>query len=438
MFLALAGAYPKNPVSVFGHVFLVIAPQNSESPFLNWTAVNFGAHTENATGLSLYAKGLTGGFNAYYDTLPVHEKIREYAGSESRDIRFFPLKISEKEYVKLMENLSNWKEKPYPYKFFTYNCTDGIYHLLFNSLDSLPPPKQKIMAPQDLVLILKKENRLEYPYLLPSLRERVLNSADKEQSKLEFMEWENSQKNAKKDTLREKEMAELRYIVSKKRGEKRNLFKLEKSFIKPHGYSRLDVGMQEIRGKSNASIRFRPLLHDQSDNSDYYSAYSTLELLALGLNMNGEGINLRELDLIHIRSAPIYDSLFRSPSWDFLIGYKNNYSQLNTGFGVSSYINKKRKIALEFLLQNSIKCENDFSCADFIGFETQLNKRWAGNFRYGAKFEYLHNIMDFENRHIQFKTWLSYDVNRSFNLYTENIFSIKKQEIFGLYVRLYI
>ena len=433
----MAGPYPKNPVSALGHVFLIIAPPVSESSFLNWRGINFAADTENATWYNYYIKGASGGFDAYYYVLSVHEKIMEYIGSETREIRFFPLKISEEEYNKLIKNLYDWSGKPYPYKFFTYNCADGIYYLLYSSLNSLPPPTQKIMAPQDVVLILHKKNRLGYPYLLPSIRERVLSASDKEQAELEFLEWKNSQKTAEKDDLREKRMAELRYLISQKNEkERRDLFKLEESWIGPHGYSRLDIGPQIIDGKINTHIRFRPLLHDPSDNSGYYPAYSTLELLSFGLNLNNNGVNLQELNLLHIRSVPIYDSLFRSLSWNVFAGYKNGISKLNLGIGNSFYVSEKRKIALEFLLLNSI--QHDDSFADFIGFETQLNKRLVDNFRYGIKFEYLHKLTNFENKQIQFKNWISYDVNRNLNLYAEVIWDIKEQKIIGLYSRFYI
>lgn len=415
----------------------MIAPQDSSLAFLNFNAVNFAAQTGNITGYDYYMKGLTGGFNAYYDTLPVHEKIREYAGSESRDIRFFPLKISDKEYKKLIDSLYSWSEKPYPYKFLTYNCTHGIYSLLQNSLDSLPLLKSGIMAPQDLIHILQKENRLEYPYLLPSLKERIVKNKDKEQAKLEFMEWENLQKGAQRDTLRSKRMAELRYSVSKKHKEKRILFKRENSFIKPHGYSRLDIGTQVIEKEANAHIHFRPLLHDPTDNSSYYSAYSTLELLSFGLNFNKNRIYLREFDLVHIRSAPLHDSFFKSWSWDLFAGYKNEYTALNSGFGKSIYINEKRKLVMELMLLNSIKCKDNFNCDDFIGFETQLNKRWTGNYRYGAEFAYLRKIPYFKKHDFQFKIWQSYDINSILNLYAESII-YKKLSNIGIFLRFYI
>ena len=182
----------------------MIAPQRLESSFLNWDAIDFAANTENATWYNYYVKGISGGFNGYYYILPVHQKIREYSGSESRDIRFFPLKLSEKEYNKLMTNLSELRGKSHPYKFFTYNCAHGLYFLLYNSLDSLPPPTANIMAPVEVILILQKENRLEYPYLLPSLKERILNADDKEQAELEFMEWKNLKKGAKQNIKRER------------------------------------------------------------------------------------------------------------------------------------------------------------------------------------------------------------------------------------------
>jgi hypothetical protein len=415
---------------------LAIAPQDSIS-FLNWIAVNFGANTEEATGFDYYIKGINGSFNAYYNLLPVHEKIREYAGTESRDIRIFPLKISDKERVKLIDTLNSWMAKPQPYKFFTYNCTHGIYALLAGSLDSLPPP-QKIMSPQELVVLLQNENRLNYPYLFPSLKERVLNSKDKDIAWLEFLEWKNISPNAEKAPLRERELAKLRYSVAKSEKEKRDLLRLEKQQLKPHGYSRLDVGTVFVEREANAYVRFRPLLHDISDNPSYYSAQSTLELFAFGLTANNYRVNLRELSLVHIRSVSVHDSWFKSWTWDFFAGYKNDYAALNIGIGKSFYVNESRKIAAEFLLVNSARCKNGFSCDDFVGMETQLNKRLAVNFRYGAGFEYLRNVMDFERESIQFKTWLSYDVNRNFNLYAENIFGIKKQEQLGLYLRFYL
>jgi hypothetical protein len=433
----LAGPYPKSPASAFGHLFLAIAPKDSLS-FLNWIAVNFGAHTEGTSGLSYYIKGINGSFDAYYSILPVHEKIREYTGAESRDIRLFPLKISDKELAKLIDTLSNWIEKPQPYKFFTYNCAHGIYALLASSLDSLPPLPSKTMSPQDLILMLQNKNRLDYPYMLPSLSERVLNSKDKEIARLEFLEWKNAQINAMRNISREEELAELRYQVSKNKKEKRDLLLLEKQPLKPHGYSRFDIGTQFIEREANLHIRFRPLLHDASDNSSYYSAQSTLELLSPGLNINKNSINLQELALINIRSAPIHDSMFKSWSWSFFTGYKNDYAALNMGYGKSFYMNKHRQIAMEFLLHNSARCKSGFNFDDFIGFETQLNKRQAGNFRYGTSFEYLRSVINFKRENIQFKTWLSYDASRQFNLYAENIFGIKKQELFGLYLRFYM
>jgi hypothetical protein len=431
VFLALAGPYPKSPASAFGHLFLAIAPQDSLS-FLNWAAVNFGAHTEDVSGISYYIKGINGSFSAYYSVLPVHEKIREYAGTETRDIKLFPLRISDEEKSKLIDTLKSWIEKPQPYKFFTYNCTHGIYTLLASSLDSLPPVPQKTLSPQELVLLLQKENRLDYPYLFPSLKERVISSKDKNIAELEFLEWENMRRGAERDSLREKKLAELRHSVSKSKKEKRDLLQPENQPLKPHDFFRLDIGTQFIEREPYAYIRFRPLLHDITDNPNYYSAQSSLELLAFGLIANKESVHLRELSIIHIRSASTHDSRFRAWTWDFFAGYKNDYASLNIGFGKSFFINELRKIAMEILLVNSARLYDNF-----VGVEMQLNKRLAVNFRYGAGFEYFRSVIDLKEEK-QFRTWLSYNVNRNFNLYAENIFDIKEQKQLGLYARFYL
>jgi hypothetical protein len=332
--------------------------------------------------------------------------------------------------------LKSWIDKPQPYRFFTYNCAHGIYALLASALDSLPPLPQKSMSPQELAILLQNENRLDYPYLFPSLKERVVNSKDEDVAELEFLEWKNMR--AERDSLREKKLAELRHSVSKSKKEKRDLLQPEKQPFKPHGISRLDIGTQFMEREPYAYIRFRPLLHGITDNPSYYSAQSALELLAFGLAANEGGARLQELSLVHIRSASVHDSWFKAWTLDFFAGYKNDYAALNIGFGKSFFINESRKIAAEILLVNSARRKSDFNCDNFIGMETQLNKRLAVSFRYGAGFEYLRSAIDFGREDLQFKTWLSYSASRNFGLYAENIFGIEKQKQLGLYMRFYL
>ncbi|NOY84235.1 MAG: DUF4105 domain-containing protein [Nitrospirae bacterium] len=121
-------AYINNPASMFGHTFLRI-DGNSESTLLS-TALNYGAKTNEQTGISYVLKGISGGFHGYYDSRPYHEKIREYTTIEDRDIWEYTLNLREEEVRRIVLHIWEMRDLYSEYYFFDENCSFAVLYLL--------------------------------------------------------------------------------------------------------------------------------------------------------------------------------------------------------------------------------------------------------------------------------------------------------------------
>jgi len=431
LFIALAGAYAKDADSVFGHTFLVYAPPDNEQSFLLWPAVNFAADTKDVKWYQLYPKGIFGGLNAYYNTLPLFEKIEEYKGSQSRDIRFFPVRLTEQEYSRFLQKLAMVRNEPVPYKFFNYNCADGTYQILYESLDDLPTPSQTLMSPIDVINILDADNRLGEPFILPSLVERLHNATDPDHAQMEFMEWENKQNIIEYNEKREQEMAQLRHRISQKRVNRPEVFAKDLGWHTPHGYSRIDIGGVYVGNDYAVNIGFRPLLHDQTDNAHFYSATSTLEILSASVNITKHNASLHNIDYFHTRSTPVYDQWFRSLSYDLYAGYVENSHKFGVGIGQSYYLHKGEKIALEVLMVDSYQED-----MNHMGFQAQIRNHTVGDFRCGVLYEHLYRGLSNEKR-LVLSLWVAYDLSKRYGVYLENDYVSGERGVVKMSMRYY-
>jgi len=412
----------------------VYAPYDRDIPLLSYTAINFGADISNLNMYSVYSKGVFGGLNAYYTRQPLYDKINEYSGSETRDIRFFPIWLSEAEYAKLMQSLESVREKPIPYKFFSYNCSHGIYQLLFDSLEGLPKQPKQAMTPLDVVDILNSNNRIGKPFLLPSLYERVLNTENNEQAELEYLEWVNKQTRTKPNAEREKRLSQLRFSISQQNTERPDLFSYEQQWRKPHKYSRVELGVSQVEGDLVTNIGFRPLLHDHTDSQFFYSGVNNLELLSTNFNVYRNTIDLAQLDFIHLRSTPAYEKWFRFTSYDFLVRYKASEYHYNLGVGKSMYISKKYGLVLELMLYDSLRKSEIYK--NFIGLDTHFTKRADGNIRYGINYRHLYQGFSY-HPDTTLELWIARDLGKDFSVYLESIWEKQQKENVKLGVRYY-
>jgi len=401
---------------------------------LGSTAINFGADISNLSWYQLYAKGVFGGLNAYYTRQPLYDKINEYAGNETRDLRFFPIQISEAEYARLMLNLDIVGGKPVPYRFFSYNCSHGIYELLFNSLEGLPKQPKQMMTPLDVVDILSKNKRLGMPFILPSLYERVQQTTNDELAELEYLEWVNRQAHTKLNEEREKRLAQLRFSVAQQNTERPDLFSLEQGWRKPHKYSRIELGVLR-HGKEYATmVGVRPLLHDQTDNHFFYSGVNSIEIASMFFCIKPEKIDILQVDFFHLRSTPIHDKWFRFNSYDFGVRYNTGGYFSNFGIGKSFSVFAQKGVVLEMLLVDELKKSDIFN--NYIGLETHFTKRSEDNYRYGVNYRYLYKGFSYKTD-LSLKLWIATDLSKDFSLYLENQWDNKKKGNLKLGLRYY-
>jgi hypothetical protein len=427
------GPYPQESESTFGHTFLGIALDDPEKPFLLWSAVNFVADLEGVKWHQRYYRGIFGHFRGTYHVQSIHEKLHSYRGEATREARFFPIKLSLDEFEKLKSNIDKLSESNFEYRFFTNNCAHGLYHLLNISLDGLPT-QDKFLTPLGLVSILSTHDRIGEPFFLNSLKERILNSTDSYHSEIQFLEWQNSKQNTIHDADRESRLEYLRYTLPQRNIIREPLFVAENEWVPPHKTSRIDIGSVYNNNQFFTKLRFRPLLHDFTDNPFFYSSDYTYELLSLSVSVNQNQFILSEATLFSFCYTPIYDKLFRFPSWEIYLGYIEDSYRFNQGIGLSMMRSKKYSISLDLMLTNSIRYQDNFS--DNIGITAHLRSRPAGRYRYGIRYE--HSVKAFcLDQHSGAKFWMSYDINRKYSLHTEYIKQSRQEVQTGFSMRMY-
>ncbi|TKB82692.1 MAG: DUF4105 domain-containing protein [Nitrospira sp.] len=121
-------AYMNNPASMFGHTFLRLDQrgQTEQTRLLAYT-INYAAEVPPDAGLEYAYKGLFGGYQGFFSTIPYYLKVREYRDIENRDIWEYRLNFSEPQIRRLLLHAWELGNASFDYYFLKENCS---YHLL--------------------------------------------------------------------------------------------------------------------------------------------------------------------------------------------------------------------------------------------------------------------------------------------------------------------
>lgn len=132
--LVFVGAYAGNPASILGHTFIRFA--NSGSDLLNYS-VGFMAIPDPGDSRWTYmVKGITGGYDGFYEIEPHYMKVGLYNNSEARDLWEVRLNLTPDE-VRLLV-LHFWEltfNAKSPYYFVDENCS----YRLIKFIEALRP-----------------------------------------------------------------------------------------------------------------------------------------------------------------------------------------------------------------------------------------------------------------------------------------------------------
>ena len=129
-----ASSFPNNPASMFGHTLLVMSKGDTK-PTLESVSISYMAHPEEEDSAPVYMfKGLTGGYNGYYEITHFYDILKLYQKQEDRNLWYFSLNYNEEQKQDLLALLWEAKNSLYkPYLFFDKNCSYELLSLLYGA-----------------------------------------------------------------------------------------------------------------------------------------------------------------------------------------------------------------------------------------------------------------------------------------------------------------
>ncbi|MFW5966268.1 MAG: DUF4105 domain-containing protein [Persicimonas sp.] len=368
--LIFADSYMNNPASMFGHTLLRL-DRSEEGNARNLTSyvVNYAAEPWTNNPFLYTILGVTGGFEAYFTTLPFYMKTREYTDLESRDLWEYELHFDDEELSRMLRHL--WELQPYwiDYFYFDENCS---FHLL-SLLEAADPSLHLTDAfslhviPTDTVReVLETEGLSGERTFRPSrrremvaLRERLtteearlarrLGRKQDESALEELDEFEEERQAA----ILEAAHALFRYLnesdeeqvdpafehrILSRRGEidvTTPEVDIEEGTApeEGHGTGRATVGggVSESQG-GFFEIGLRPALHDLGASDVGYASLSQIEFLSARLrgfglreDLQAPSILLQRFDLLEIVSLAPLDAWDLKWSWGLKTGLERTY-----------------------------------------------------------------------------------------------------------------
>ncbi len=126
--LIFPSAFLNNPASMFGHTLLRIDQkgQTEQTRILAYT-INYAADVPPDAGIAYPIRGIFGGYQGYFSTIPYYLKVQEYRDIENRDIWEYRLNFTDAQLQRLLMHAWELGNAYFDYFFFKENCS---YHLL--------------------------------------------------------------------------------------------------------------------------------------------------------------------------------------------------------------------------------------------------------------------------------------------------------------------
>jgi len=355
--LIFPAAFMNNPVSMFGHSFLRIDQQGQteHTRILAYT-INYAADVPPGAGLEFAFKGMLGGYQGFFSTIPYYIKVQEYRDIENRDIWEYRLNLSPEEIHRLLMHTWEMGNAYFDYYFFKENCA---YHIL--SLLEVANPQFHLTdqfhfwtIPADTIrLLIQQKDVVQNVSYRPAgstnLKRKRAALQPSEQFWLEQIIQDPSYaiapdflklSQARQTFLLDLASDYLRYksrTVSEQVDEyqtKNQSILLQRSQIRVpsppfsvapfslspeqgHETARMGVGIGWRNDELFEHIDLRAVYHDLLDPNPGYTPDSQVELGALSLrHYHGRNqFRIEQFTLVNVLSLAPIDSWFRSPSW---------------------------------------------------------------------------------------------------------------------------
>lgn len=428
LYIVFAGPYPASPSSAFGHLFILLKPQEPyNASILNWPVINFAADISNENTTTSIIKGLFGGLKGKFKILPFHEKLREYTFIESRPLWIFPFSISKQEKDTLLTNLYLFKDKSFSYRFTNNNCASQIKQLLKNQI-KLPVTEQAFsVSPMDVIEHFKKN--LETPYFVesvenyliremgtkPSTQKSIYRSHKENEILLTLLEWRYARRKTHLTNSEKQQLDDLRLRIAKGKSIPIKILTKNLTPFTTHALSQFGIGLSNKIGQHHpVHFSFRLGMHNFEDDYSVYPKHDYIEFGKIELNRRAGMTFLEKLWLFNQYSLIPYNVINNHTSWRFAIGGQKNWALkkgifeygLYTSFGKTVHLFSKH-------LYFSYLFNTHFLKAYKGAFNLQYGPEIITRYYFGKSIK-LRLILNTFLKNVKFNRYnylLSYDIN---------------------------
>ena len=367
--LILASAHMNSPASAFGHTFLRI-DNNPNTPLLSY-AVNYAAQTNEDNGFIYAYQGLFGGYKGRYSINPYYKKIKEYSDLEQRDIWEHTLDLTQEEINRMVLHILEICHFYADYFFLAENCSYNLLWLIevAKKRSNFVHQFNHKAIPIDTLRAIKDANLIKETIYRPSKRKEILaigRPIEHNPMALAFAKSDDYNLSIIENLTNKEKIASLELATAMlkiKRSDNKiskkeylakflkllrvrsTLGKIEKEkIVQPSspqkGHLSAKTTFSYLTDKS-VELRTKVAYHDIYDNDDGYipGAYISFFDTAIEKKENNK-LQLKEINLLEIKSYAIQDAIFKPLSWEVSLGGKrmfNNelYSYLKAGAGVT-------------------------------------------------------------------------------------------------------
>lgn len=423
IFLVFSGHHLKSPSSTFGHTLLKFS-SDQEDDLLSY-AVNFAA-VPTVNNPFIYAfKGLTGGFDGRFQSMPYFYKLREYSDSEARDLWSYQLNLDSDEKEFLISLIYELSPFPIPYYYATQNCSSVIQKTINAIIKNKSIHDRYISTPlmsvsnffstRDLVskvsfrASLRKKFLFDFErstkkvkdqfFLIKSQRLTDRNFPQEESQAIDLWLAYNNVNNFKKINTPQESNAHFRKKLLKRRSllppqKKSILNSSEEMADPPHlAHPQHRIRLFQNLSHSRQEINFRLVGHDDSDPQKGIGNQLNFSLIEISLQHSSlSPAKIKDFFLLRSQATPHFFTPFSEISWGFDFGmartdYINNPSLspfLSADFGISW---RKRNFKLVALLSPEIIVHQQFEKERFIFMAPSIKFLWNINDQLGFEIE---------------------------------------------------
>ena len=355
-------AFMNNPMSMFGHTFFRMdrRDQTPQTRILAYT-VNFSATVPENEGIMFAVKGVAGGYQGMFSSLPYYLKVKEYRDIENRDIWEYRLNLTDAQVRRMLLHVWEMGNASFDYFFFKENCSYQLLPLLevanpdWRFTDqftfwTIPGDTVRLLSAQsglvgDAVPRPARTTQIRRRYGRPSSDERGVLRRILQQPALvrepafqqrpverrallldiasDYLRYQSitNEKQAETYKARDREVLVARSELKVKSDDT----PIEPFVTRPelgHRTSRIGTGAGYRQDEWFEEVSLRASYHDLLDPEPGHAPGYQIELLSGALRHyeKAEQTRLERFTLADVLSLTPADALFRSPSWKVNVG----------------------------------------------------------------------------------------------------------------------